>query len=647
MIVAGVGHIKIDGENPFETGRKVATEALENLKSRAKKEKINNVEDNIKLSLVFCSLESQSFSIDAELEDDLNKSRVSEKLENIFKTNGFSLSGNAIVTGGTENEWVITDEEKIIVRKEDGELKVFPSSDSFLRELIRGVRKDIKAPLLGSTSTGNISTEKVTNNSIVCLVLASDTIFIGTSCARFGDSIMDDVGKEVVKSAYSELQVDIMASPSILGGYPKYILLGWLEIMLRHSFRGGVGILAFPTFSSVVEFAPRTEDIINGIKSYFGPFVPIIGGMAADPDFWRPRVFFNDNVLENAVACAVFLSINKFGLGIGLGLVPTDKKYKVTKLEGAKRNHFIVGRKISEIKDENAPKFFFERIKRLCSCSMNFNKWIDRVRKGKVTGMEREYLQYPFGCTDRFGILRSLIPYVITEDYLEYGMDIAEDTILYDVTSGDTKKDFSKNIKESVKHAIKEALGKEEPRIKKNTIEAIFIFSCAIKKWRAEDLWYLCSWDDVPGKDSERLLKFLRDDFDIRWAGENAKIHKSDDRSKTIRIRKGENTAKIKIDEDEEKATLKISDGRTYGLIVKKENGKLNIYELGFSTFDMELESVKEELGLQNVPIIGFYTFGEICSHEDQAPELLSHSFSVIIISKDNFLPPFVNQEVV
>ena len=123
MIVAGVGHIKIDGENPFETGRKVATEALENLKSRAKKEKINNVENNIKLSLVFCSLESQSFSIDAELEDGMNERIVSEKLKDIFKTKGFPFSGNAIVTGGKENEWVITDEEKFIVRKEDGKVK--------------------------------------------------------------------------------------------------------------------------------------------------------------------------------------------------------------------------------------------------------------------------------------------------------------------------------------------------------------------------------------------------------------------------------------------------------------------------------------------------------------------------------------------
>ena len=88
---------------------------------------------------------------------------------------------------------------------------------------------------------------------------------------------------------------------------------------------------------------------------------------------------------------------------------------------------------------------------------------------------------------------------------------------------------------------------------------------------------YLFSWDDVPGNDSDRLLRFLRDDFGIGWA-ENKGIHKFDD-GKTIRIFKDENWAEITIDVGKEKATFKIRDGRTHDLKVKKENGKLNIYE--------------------------------------------------------------------
>ena len=84
------------------------------------------------------------------------------------------------------------------------------------------------------------------------------------------------------------------------------------------------------------------------------------------------------------------------------------------------------------------------------------------------------------------------------------------------------------------------------------------------------------SWNNVHGSVNERLLRFLRDDLDIGWA-DDAEILKLDD-GKAIRIVKDENKVEITIDE-KKKATLKISDGRTYDLKVKKENGKLNIYK--------------------------------------------------------------------
>ena len=84
---------------------------------------------------------------------------------------------------------------------------------------------------------------------------------------------------------------------------------------------------------------------------------------------------------------------------------------------------------------------------------------------------------------------------------------------------------------------------------------------------------YLFSWDNVPGNDSERLRKFLMNDLDIGWS-ENAEIRKSDD-GKIIHIVKDENSAEIIIDKTEEKATLKIRDGGTHYLKVKRENGKL------------------------------------------------------------------------
>jgi predicted ATP-binding protein involved in virulence len=103
---------------------------------------------------------------------------------------------------------------------------------------------------------------------------------------------------------------------------------------------------------------------------------------------------------------------------------------------------------------------------------------------------------------------------------------------------------------------------------------------------------YLFCWDNAPRGDINRLLRFLVDDLDIDWA-ENVKIHKSDD-GKTIRIFKDGNSAEIKIDEENEKATLKISDGRSHGLKVKKENGKLNIYTTNFVSCDLERNNVEK-----------------------------------------------------
>lgn len=85
---------------------------------------------------------------------------------------------------------------------------------------------------------------------------------------------------------------------------------------------------------------------------------------------------------------------------------------------------------------------------------------------------------------------------------------------------------------------------------------------------------YLFNWSDVPGNDSEMLLKFLWDDLNIGWAG-NAEIVKSED-GNTIRIFKYGNSAELKLDVPN--ATLTTSDGGTFDLKVKEENGTLRIY---------------------------------------------------------------------
>lgn len=55
----------------------------------------------------------------------MNKSIVSERLENEFKTKSFPLSKDAIITKDKDAQWKITDKKIYIVRKEDGKLNVY------------------------------------------------------------------------------------------------------------------------------------------------------------------------------------------------------------------------------------------------------------------------------------------------------------------------------------------------------------------------------------------------------------------------------------------------------------------------------------------------------------------------------------------
>jgi hypothetical protein len=84
------------------------------------------------------------------------------------------------------------------------------------------------------------------------------------------------------------------------------------------------------------------------------------------------------------------------------------------------------------------------------------------------------------------------------------------------------------------------------------------------------------NWDDVPGEDNARLMKFLELHYDIDWA-KNATINKSAD-NMTIKITTAEAAAEITLDDARKSATLNISDGRTYELVAKSDDGELSIY---------------------------------------------------------------------
>lgn len=118
------------------------------------------------------------------------------------------------------------------------------------------------------------------------------------------------------------------------------------------------------------------------------------------------------------------------------------------------------------------------------------------------------------------------------------------------------------------------------------------------------------SWDNVPGDDTDKLISFLKDEFDIDWA-DDAEISKSDD-GMTISISTDEHSAEIIMDGNKKKATLKISDGKTHYLKVKEEDGKLNIYFSSIYNNYNKLLEIKNNPALSNkitvIIVIGIFT---------------------------------------
>lgn len=89
----------------------------------------------------------------------------------------------------------------------------------------------------------------------------------------------------------------------------------------------------------------------------------------------------------------------------------------------------------------------------------------------------------------------------------------------------------------------------------------------------------LFSWDQIPGNDNLRLMKFVSRYFGIDML-KTAKIEKIDN-GNIIIVNNYDDEEKIislKLDPKKTKVNLTIDDGRTYTFMVKMENDELKIY---------------------------------------------------------------------
>jgi ATP phosphoribosyltransferase len=91
------------------------------------------------------------------------------------------------------------------------------------------------------------------------------------------------------------------------------------------------------------------------------------------------------------------------------------------------------------------------------------------------------------------------------------------------------------------------------------------------------DVKYLFTWDNIEGKEYDKFLKFLKEELEIVRL-DKIKIIRSKD-NKSIRIITEEKKIEIALDEEKEKAILKIDDLRTYYLQLKKVNGRIKLYK--------------------------------------------------------------------
>jgi hypothetical protein len=86
----------------------------------------------------------------------------------------------------------------------------------------------------------------------------------------------------------------------------------------------------------------------------------------------------------------------------------------------------------------------------------------------------------------------------------------------------------------------------------------------------------LFSWNEIPGKDVERLKEFLTTKYSIDWI-KNAVLERIDDNQ--IRLSNGNKFILLSLNNKKDKIRLEIDDGRTDELYVKNKNDNLNIYE--------------------------------------------------------------------
>ncbi|HEY9245866.1 MAG TPA: patatin-like phospholipase family protein [Candidatus Methanoperedens sp.] len=105
---------------------------------------------------------------------------------------------------------------------------------------------------------------------------------------------------------------------------------------------------------------------------------------------------------------------------------------------------------------------------------------------------------------------------------------------------------------------------------------------------------YLFNWNDVPGKDNEKLSKFLAQKFDIDWI-KNAKIEKINN-DRTLKISTDKKCLLLALNDKMTEVNLDIDGCRIDIFIANRENGKLKIYDSGVKPDELWMIQINPEM---------------------------------------------------
>jgi hypothetical protein len=164
---------------------------------------------------------------------------------------------------------------------------VFASSELELAGLIADLSTEVDAdvPVVGCTTAGEISTEGPSDRGVVVAAFGGDDFSVVAAVAENVGAGLREAGAEVAKAV------------SLLDDRPHRILL-----LLTDGLAGD------------------QQEIVRGAYSVVGAGVPLVGGCAGDDQHMKTtNVFFNGQVLTNAIVGVAIGSTSPFGIGVRHG----------------------------------------------------------------------------------------------------------------------------------------------------------------------------------------------------------------------------------------------------------------------------------------------------------------------------------------